>query len=445
MSGIILTTYQGKILGPIAQYILGPIINVIFKFLDWILGSFDSGLIGLSIILFTIVIYLLLMPLTIKQQKFSKLSAKMNPELQAIQARYKGKNDNDSMMAMNQETRAVYAKYGVSPSGSCVQLLIQMPILFALYRVIYSMPAYIPTLKAKFEVIANSVISNNLVEEIKGLKSAASYVKNFDIAGNEVNAVIDVLNSMNEADLTKYAGTSSECLDALSKIKEYNYFLGMNLSNSPSNIISSAWNNASGKQWGLIIAAIMIPLLAAATQWLNVKLMPQQPDNNNQNQSDTQASMQQSMKMMNNVMPIMSAVFCFTFSTGIGLYWIAGAVVRSIQQVVINKQIDKIDIDELVKKNEEKAKKKMAKKGIDPSKINNYAKVNTKNIQSPAPAPKKRSIAEKAGDVKSVSKASQDKAFNESSESNSGNKNYKPGSIAAKANLVRDYNKSNEQ
>ena len=55
----------------------------------------------------------------------------MNPELQAIQKRYEGKKDNDSMMAMQQETKAVYAKYGVSPTGSCVQMLIQMPILFA--------------------------------------------------------------------------------------------------------------------------------------------------------------------------------------------------------------------------------------------------------------------------------------------------------------------------
>ena len=85
----------------------------------------------LSIILFTIVIYLLLLPLTIKQQKFSKLSAKMSPELQAIQNKYKDKkNDQAAMMAMNEEQRAVYAKYGVSPSGTCVQLLVQMPILF---------------------------------------------------------------------------------------------------------------------------------------------------------------------------------------------------------------------------------------------------------------------------------------------------------------------------
>ena len=110
MTGIVLTKYSGFILGPIAR-VLGVLMEGIFNILN-IIGIPN---IGLSIIIFTIVIYLLMMPLTIKQQKFSKLSAKMNPELQAIQAKYKNKKDNDSMMAMNEETRAVYAKYGVSP------------------------------------------------------------------------------------------------------------------------------------------------------------------------------------------------------------------------------------------------------------------------------------------------------------------------------------------
>lgn len=84
-----------------------------------------------------------MMPLTIKQQKFSKLSAKMNPELQAIRNKYKNRTDTDSQMQMNAETQAVYAKYGVSPTGSCLQLFIQMPILFALYEVIYSIPSFV--------------------------------------------------------------------------------------------------------------------------------------------------------------------------------------------------------------------------------------------------------------------------------------------------------------
>ena len=107
MYSVILTQNDGVILGPIAK-LLGIIMNGIFIMLDKI----GIPNIGLAIILFTIVIYLILMPLTIRQQKFSKLSAKMNPEIQAIQAKYKGKKDNESMMRMNEETKAVYAKYG---------------------------------------------------------------------------------------------------------------------------------------------------------------------------------------------------------------------------------------------------------------------------------------------------------------------------------------------
>ena len=91
--------------------------------------------IGLSIILFTLVVYLLMTPLQIKQQKFSKLNAVMQPEIQKIQKKYNGKKDQDSMMKQNEEISAVYQKYGVSPTGSCVQLLVQMPVLLALYQV----------------------------------------------------------------------------------------------------------------------------------------------------------------------------------------------------------------------------------------------------------------------------------------------------------------------
>ena len=174
MSEIILTQYNGKILGPIAK-VLGWIMNGIYYVLNSLFGIEN---IGLCIIILTLIIYACLFPLTYKQQKFSKLSAKMNPELQAIQKRYKDKKDNESMMAMNAETKAVYAKYGVSPSGSCLQLLIQMPILFALYRVIYNMPAYVTRIRDAFGVIADSIIASGKVSEIQNLKAAAAYARN---------------------------------------------------------------------------------------------------------------------------------------------------------------------------------------------------------------------------------------------------------------------------
>ena len=239
---------------------------------------------------------------------------------------------------------------------------------------------------------------------------------------------------MNNKDLASYAVGHE---DILEKISHYNNFLGINIANSPSFMIKDAWGAEGGPQILLIIAALLIPILAALTQWLNVKLMPQQATNDS-NVSEQQASMQQSMKMMNNIMPIMSAVFCFTLPSGMGLYWIVGAVVRCIQQVLINKHIDKMDIDEVIKKNEEKQKAKLAKAGIDPNTVNRNATLNTKNVG----ASSKSAIASKAN----LNKNAQDNEEQVKKSTEYYNKNTeKPGSLASKANMVKQYNEKNNK
>ena len=434
---------------PIFKYVvrlLGLMMNIIFEFLDLI----GIPNIGLSIILFTIVVYLLLMPLTIKQQKFSKLSARMNPEIQAIQAKYKGKQDNESMLAMNAETKQVYAKYGVSPSGSCLQLLIQMPILIALYRVIYQMPAYVTKLGNAFGVLADQIMSAaDGVDYIKNMQAAMMYKKNFDIVGNTRNAVIDVLNKASSADMATLAdkfglaeltyegnlilsnGTTTGLIDT------YNNFLGLNIGNTPMDTIKSSF--ATGN-YLLLLGAVAIPVLAAATQWLNYKLMPQATNNDNSNkksQGEFADSMQQSMKMMNTIMPIMSAWLCLTLPAGMGMYWVIGAVVRSIQQVLINKHIDKMDIDAEIKKNIEKYNEKLKKQGIDPAKLNAAAKTNTKNISA------KTSYRNNTSNK--VERTEEEKAAAIKASTEYYNKNAKPGSLAAKANMVKQYNEKNNK
>ena len=122
-----LLTQSGGILGPIAS-----VLGIIMDFLFQITGQFGILNVGLCIILFTIVTKMLMLPLTIKQQKTTKLMSVMNPEIQAIQNKYKGKTDNESMQRQNVEIQAVYEKYGTSMTGGCLPLLIQMLILFAL-------------------------------------------------------------------------------------------------------------------------------------------------------------------------------------------------------------------------------------------------------------------------------------------------------------------------
>ena len=194
MAGILLTQNNTFIIGDVAR-ILGWIMNVLFNFLNNVFGIQN---IGLCIILFTVLIYLLMLPLTVKQQKFSKLSAKMNPELQQIQKKYKNKKDNTSMMAMNEETQAVYAKYGVSPTGSCLQMLIQLPILFALYRVIMGIPAYVSGVKEVFTELANQIMAvpggSEFMQELS--TNGRMYIEGKDFT--QVNTIIDVLYKLQD-------------------------------------------------------------------------------------------------------------------------------------------------------------------------------------------------------------------------------------------------------
>lgn len=429
MSGGILLTQQSGILRPIA-IILGYLMDGIFIVLD----KMGIPNVGLAIILFTIVIYGCMTPLTYKQQKFSKLSAKMNPELQEIQKKYKNKKDNESVMAMNEETKAVYEKYGVSPTGSCLQLLIQMPILFALYRVIYSMPAYVQQIKGAFFPLVDKLIAQEgSAELLQSFKNANMYSKQFT---NEAflngtvsyvqNTYIDCLNKASSAEwqsiIEKFPGLSADVSDTVGKLNEYNNLFGLNIANSPSFMIKDAFTTGA---YLMIVAALMVPFLAAFTQWLNVKLMPQPQTNGGNSQQDSVAA---SMKTMNLMMPIMSAIFCFTLPAGMGIYWIAGAVVRCIQQVLINKHIDKIDMDEVIKKNIEKREKKLEKMGVSGKQLNDYASMNTKKMNTS----KSRYTQEEKDEL--LKKASERYE-----------KELKPGSIAAKANLVKEYNKKNNK
>ena len=452
---MLLTQYNGKILGPIAWLLSKPM-NWIFELLN-IIGIPN---IGLSIIIFTIVIYLAMTPLTIKQQKYSKLSAKMNPEIQAIQAKYKNKKDNDSMMAMNQETKAVYAKYGVSPSGSCAQLLITMPIFLALYRVIYAIPAYVSKIGDTFRVLAEKVMSadNGSFLQNTGIETVNNVIRQYGkqlTEGTDIEkGIIDILCKLSSSDLQIVANhydlnnlryNNQLILNQLNSagdiverglIDRYNSFLGLNIGNSPSfyfsNMVDSKFQATAIL---LFVGALMIPILAAVSQWLNAKLMPQ--PQTDANASDQQSSMNQSMKMMNNFMPIMSAVFCFSFPCGVGLYWIIGAVIRCIQQVAINKYIDKMDIDEIIKKNIEKNNAKMKKLGIDPQTVNKNASLKTKNYSSQT-----SSMASKAKvNVSSTNTATK---TNNSTDKSSNNNDKKSGmGIAAKANMVKQYNEKN--
>ncbi len=423
MSGILLTQNSTFIIGDVAR-ILGWIMSVLFNFLDSVFGIQN---IGLCIILFTAIIYLLMLPLTIKQQKFSKLSAKMNPEIQEIQKKYKNKKDNDSMMAMNEETQAVYAKYGVSPTGSCLQLLIQLPILLSLYRVIMNVPAYVSGVKNVFTELAGQILAapggSEFMQEMA--TNGRLYIEGKDFS--QANTIIDVLYKLQESGNTtwqmlidKFPDMENLIVNTQVSINHMNNF-GINIANSPWNIAKSAIATGS---FLLLFGAVLVPLLAALTQWLNVKLMPQ-PSTGDEN-----STMNSTMKTMNMTMPLMSAWFCFTLPSGMGLYWIAGAVIRGIQQWAINKYMNKLDLDEIVKKNIEKNNRIREKKGLPPQKITDIAKTNVKTIEN---SKSKKSMTEE----ERIAAVEASTNYYKNSD--------KPGSLASKAAMVAKYNEKSKK
>lgn len=425
---MLLTKSNGMIIGPIAS-LLGMFMNGIF----YVLNKIGIPNIGLAIIIMTILIYMAMLPLTVKQQKFSKLQRKMQPELNKINKKYEGRKDPESMERQQAEIKEVYGKYGVSATGSCVQLIIQMPILLALYRVFYNIPAYVPMVKQVFFPLVDELITANAGDYLKETNAARFFLKQFENE-NYINGVteyvqntfIDVLNKFNSADWTalteNFADLKSDIANTVTSLTRYNSFLGLNMANSPSSLFKEA---IQSKTYILVIVALIIPVLAAVTQYLNVALMPQ-PES-----QDGNDQMNNTMKSMNVMMPIMSAFFCWSLPNGMGLYWITGAVIRCIQQVVINKQIDKMDIDAMVEKNLEKMKEKEAKEGkkdknrVSSSTMNTYSSMNTRRM-------KDKSSTSVSSD--SERKAQQARQTN--------GKKYKSGSLAAKANMVSSFNEA---
>ena len=406
--GILLSQYSGAILGPIAK-LLGIILNAVFSIVPNV---------GVAIILFTLIIYICLLPLTYKQQKFSKLSAKMNPEIQKVQAKYKGKQDQTSMQRQNEEIQMIYHKYGVSPTGSCLQLIIQMPILFALYRVINSIPAYVKPIYNVLEGLSKNILStSDGVAVISGLETTkkvfAKYISNNNFTGDSaVESVMDVLNRATSKEwdtIGQISGIDANIFNsARAGFENFNTFLGLNISNTPMYIIKDSFE--SGK-YLLVIGAVLIPVLAAFTQWMNIFFMPQPA---NQNNADQTASM---MKSMNLMMPIMSAFFCLSLPCGMGIYWISGAVIRSIEQVIINKRIDKMDIDSIIDNNIKKYNEKMKGKATK-------SFVDIKKNTGSSSADKDAAMAKAEEYYKNHSK---------------------PGSISAKANMVKQFNEKNKK
>ena len=376
MNILFLTQVTG-FLKPFA-WIMGVILDAIYKFV----GLFGIHNLALCIFLFTFVVKMLMLPLTIKQQKFTRLSSKMNPELTKIQEKYKGKKDEESMRRQQAETQEVYAKYGTNPMGGCLPLLISLPIMFALYRVIYAIPAYVGEVGDWYRTIANAII-NNVPGHADAITTfvtdnslrVTNNLATYAVGSTEyTNSLIDILAKFSTANWeaffqsSSFAGIKGSCSEAVEYIIRANNLFGLNILDTPNFKII----------WSLII-----PVLAVVTQMIQTKLMTaSQPQKQNKNNDNPMAN---SMQSMNTIMPIMSGVFCLMLPIGVGIYWIASALFTILQTIFINRYLDKTDLDAMIEKNVEKANKRKEKLGVVyDNKMAEVAKKSTKTYDNPA-------------------------------------------------------------
>lgn len=422
----------------------------IYKQLVWILGKLMEGIYyvlnlahiqntGLAIIIFTIILYTLMWPLMKKQQKFTRMSSMMNPEIQKIQKKYKGKRDAESMGKMQNETNAVYKKYGMSPSGGCVVSLIQFPILFALYSVIRNLPTYVGQVRDIYVGLAKAITQQPGFQKImEAIGTKAPIVissKRYDYA--KVDTLIDVLYKFQKNSWSvlhdKFPSLDSLIDSTRAASEHINSFLGLNIMESPwSNVKYAFKTGFGGSGWTgalvwLAVMSILIPLLAGGTQYLSAKIM-----SFSQKKNQPEGQMQKQMNSMLKIMPLISVWMGFTLPAYLGVYWITSAVVRTIQAVIINRQIDKVPVEEMIEENRKKAEKKAArkkeKKGLDG--IVEKSQQSTRNVK-----PKdvrKGKVTTEEQKVKLEQAAEKRKKAGK-------------GSLSAGANLVQKFNENSQE
>ena len=400
------------------SWLLGKVMNGIYN----VLSAIGIENIGVSIIIFTISVYTLLIPLTIKQQKFTKMQSVMTPEIRKIQKKYEGKRDQASMLKQQEEMNAVYDKYGTKMSSGCLPSLIQMLFLFGLYPVVQNIPRYVdkvhdvymPLVEKIQSVAGSQAIMEKIGEAGPVLMSPGSYDY------SQANTLVEALYKFQDATwntlIDKIPQVESLVNSTRDQIDNLNQFLGVNIGAHPWNLLMDALKDFSIIG---IILAVIIPVLAGLTQFLSVKLSQA----GSSMMDDKDNPMAGSMKTMTYTMPLISVVFGFTLPAGLGLYWVASAAVRCVQQLAINKYLSKKSVEDIIAENQKKMKKKIEKKGTSAQEINRMATTSTRNVGSSSKS--KKSQAENDEKIRRAQELA---------------KNAKPGSLTDKANLVARYN-----
>ena len=398
MNLIFLTRVSG-ILRPFA-WVMGMILNAIYK----MVAAMGIQNIALCIVIFTIVVKMLMLPLTIKQQKFAKVSALMTPEIKALQEKYRGidRSDREAMQRYTMEQQEIYQKYGSSPFGGCLPLLIMLPIMFALYRVIYAIPAYVTDVKALYQNVGTEItqiddtnkdfsdesITKAIYEFYNAEKVSLRNKKSTDtnFTATDLIDIFSVYNTEVWKDFREGKTLEGEDVENWNKLAQSDSFQTV-MANRSGDIDEILKINSLGKYSildapGYHFPAIILPILAFLLQFITGKISAAQ---NKQTKKDGEQETVPGMGAMTTILPVMSGVFCVFMPIGVGIYWVVSAGVQIVQQLAINKYLEKYNMEDIVAQNEAKISERNEKYGIyakGGNGMSTIAKSSTKSIAS---------------------------------------------------------------
>ena len=285
----------------------------VMQFCYWI----TQGNYMLALFIFSFLMELVMIPLAIKQQKNSIKAASLKPKEMAIRKKYAGREDQPTLQKMNQEIMEMQQKEGYSPFGGCLPLLIQMPLVIALYNIVTNPLKYILNFSSETITAIAEVIKKS------GITEEAAKLIDQDIRSNKTIGVINYIRDLGLEAFSSVEGFSDK-LGSLEELPNMSLF-GINLASTPS---------FDGKDWILLA----IPVLTFVIYFFTMKLSRKftyQPSTASSDNSDRQLAC--SNKIMEYSMPIMSASFTFMVPAAIGIYWIFRSVVSTLKQFVVSK------------------------------------------------------------------------------------------------------------
>ena len=293
----------GVIVGPIAK-LMGIIFNWVFNF---IYSFTETGSLVLGIIVFTLLVKLVLFPLSYKQVKGTYKMQKLQPELNKIKAKYANKTDEESQRRMAFEIQEFQRENGASMLAGCLPMIIQLPILYALFYIFQQPYNYVEVINNVYTSIANAILGIDVAQRVEVFKTII-LSKNMTMDLAVFSDVFNLVKHMGSADwntaLSTLGTSGTELASLIAQKHSIEYFFGLNL-------VTTA---------GLGFPGILVPICAGLSTFLSSKYMmsKQQNATGTGDEADMAAGM---TKSMNVVMPIMMGVITINTPVALGIYW----------------------------------------------------------------------------------------------------------------------------